>query len=129
VSLPVKIHLENPVLGNKCYIGSNANPIMLNLTTGETNPPPPNGPISGVNPVLSEDPVRPHVVLANNGTFVDNSFAAPAAHGCVLTLLWVIPVNIDGLVNLQSGLPSAAGTNETVQTANTALVERQYVYP
>ncbi|CAM5575949.1 hypothetical protein STENM223S_04782 [Streptomyces tendae] len=29
VALPVRIHLENPLLGNKCYIGTAANPIVL----------------------------------------------------------------------------------------------------
>jgi len=129
ISLPIKVHLENPVLGNNCYVGSNSNPIRLNLITGTTNPPPPNEPITGVNPTLLEDPTRPHVVLADNGTFVDNSFAAPGASGCVLTLFGFIPISINGLVDEQSGLPSAAGTNETVQTADSALVETQYVYP
>jgi len=36
LTLPVKIHLENPLLGNDCYIGSNTNPIIYNLTTGTT---------------------------------------------------------------------------------------------
>lgn len=129
VTLPIKVHLENAVLGSHCYVGSNSEPILLNLITGTTNPPPPNNPITGVNPTFLEDPTRPHVVLANNGTFVDNSFAAPGANGCVLTLFGFIPVSINGLVDSQSGLPSAAGTNETVQTANSALVETPFVYP
>lgn len=29
VALPVRIHLENPLLGSKCYIGTAANPIVL----------------------------------------------------------------------------------------------------
>ena len=43
----VKLHLENPLLGRDCYIGSDTDPIVFNLTTGETNPPPPNKPIHG----------------------------------------------------------------------------------
>lgn len=31
VTVPVKVHLHNPVLGPNCYIGSNADPIVLNL--------------------------------------------------------------------------------------------------
>ena len=34
VSLPVKIKMENSLLGSECYIGSNSNPITINLTTG-----------------------------------------------------------------------------------------------
>src|ERR1700728_1667601 len=36
LTLPIKVHLENPLLGSSCYIGSNAEPIVLNLTTGAT---------------------------------------------------------------------------------------------
>jgi hypothetical protein len=32
--LPIKVKLENPLLGKECYIGSNAHPIVLELTTG-----------------------------------------------------------------------------------------------
>src|SRR4051794_5736601 len=50
--LPIKVHLENStgVLGKSCYVGSTSNPIVLNLTTGTTAPPPPNVPIKGKNP-------------------------------------------------------------------------------
>jgi hypothetical protein len=44
VQLPLKIKLSNPFLGSDCYIGSSTDPIVLNLTTGETNPPAPNKP-------------------------------------------------------------------------------------
>jgi len=36
LKLPVKIKLDNAFLGNNCYIGSNAHPIVLELTTGTT---------------------------------------------------------------------------------------------
>jgi hypothetical protein len=113
--LPIKVHLINPVLGSKCYVGSNSNPINLNLTLGTTSPPPPNTPISGTSPKVFLDPARPGVVIAENGTYVDNSFAAPGANGCTLTLFGFIPISINGLVNSQSGLPAPAGTNTTVQ--------------
>lgn len=131
VTLPIKVHLQNStgVLGPNCYVGSNANPIVLNLITGTTSPPPPNLPITGVNPTFGFDESRPGVILASNGTFVDNSFSAPGASGCVLTLFGFIPVSINGLVNSQSGLPAPAGTNETVQNIDTALVEDTRVYP
>jgi len=45
--LPVKIKLENPLLGGECYIGSNTEPIELALTTGATSPPAPNKSIKG----------------------------------------------------------------------------------
>ena len=47
LKLPVKVHLENPFLGSGCYVGSSSSPIWWNLTTGTTEPPAPNEPISG----------------------------------------------------------------------------------
>lgn len=127
LSLPIKVHLINPVLGNNCYVGSVSNPIKLNLMTGTTSPPPPNKPISGKEPefTFGED----GIARGTGGTFVDNSFAAPGASGCTLTLFGFIPISINGLVNLQSGLPAAAGTNETVQNFDLELVESALVYP
>jgi hypothetical protein len=127
--LPIKVHLENPVIGKNCHVGSNANPIALNLTLGTTAPPPPNEPISGHSPENFElDPEREGVILADDGQFVDNSFAAPAAGGCRLEL-GLINISIDSIVNIQSGLPSAAGTNETVQDFDGEAVEARFVYP
>ncbi|HXR30003.1 MAG TPA: hypothetical protein VN752_02540 [Solirubrobacterales bacterium] len=114
VSLPIRVHLENTALGKNCYVGSFTNPIKLNLTYGTTSPPPPNTPISGEFPTQGESDL-PLVERFENGVLVDNSFAAPGASGCVLTLFGFIPISINGLVNTQSGLPAAAGTNETKQ--------------
>ena len=127
--LPIKVHLENStgVLGKSCYVGSNTAPIVLNLTTGTTSPPPPNKPISGKEPFLEFEPVL-EIQKAKNGTYVDNSFAAPGANGCVLTLFGFIPISINGLVNTQSGLPAAAGTNETVQNYDAELAASELVY-
>lgn len=129
VVLPIKVHLENSVLGPNCYVGSSSNPITLNLQADPTSPPPPNKPIEGKYPEFSFDETRPGVILANNAELVDNSFSAPGASGCVLTLFGFIPISINGLVNSQSGLPAAAGTNETRQIADTAIVSRGLVYP
>lgn len=114
LNLPIKVHLVNGVLGNNCYVGSVSNPINLALTTGTTSPPPPNKPISG-KPFEFKFDFEKEIITQNGGTWVDNSFAAPGASGCVLTLFGFIPISINGLVNSQSGLPSPAGTNETTQ--------------
>lgn len=45
--LPIRVHLKNPLFGSGCYIGSEANPIELDLTTGATSPLPPNKSIHG----------------------------------------------------------------------------------
>ena len=128
LTLPIRVHLINPTLGNNCYVGSASNPIVLHLTENTTSPPPPNTPISGkqAETVIDEST---GVITFNNAVAVDNSFAAPGATGCVLTLFGFIPISINGLVNSTSGLPSPAGTNETVQNQDTEIVSRSIVYP
>jgi hypothetical protein len=129
VTIPIKVHLTTPsgVLGSTCYIGSNTSPITLHLTTGTTSPPAPNKPITGKEPEFSID--ANEIIHLNNGIYVDNSFAAPGASGCVLKLFGFIPISLNGFVNEQAGLPSPAGTNEAVQNFNLEFVERGKVYP
>ncbi len=127
LNMPIKVHLINSTLGNNCYVGSNSNPIKLALTAGTTNPPPPNEPISGAAPEFSLTPNG--ILVGKNGLLVDNSFSAPGASGCVLTLFGFIPISINGLVNSQSGLPAAAGTNETKQIVDQELTDVHLVYP
>ncbi len=122
LSLPVKIKLSNVLLGNHCYVGSNFDPIVIDFTSGETSPPPPNEPIHGSagTPEVNEAGT---LLTLSGGSLVNNSFAAPKAHGCggLLSLF------IDPLVNSILGLPAAAGTNTAVlegkiQTAIAAAV-------
>jgi hypothetical protein len=127
VGLPIKVHLINPVLGNKCYVGSNTTPINLHLITGTTAPPSPNKPITGNPPKYVFNPSS-EILTGTGGTFVDNSFAAPGASGCMLNL-GLLSINIDSVIDLASGLPSAAGTNETVQNYDIEIVETELVYP
>jgi hypothetical protein len=128
LSLPIKVHLETPsgVLGKSCYVGSVSNPITLSLNTGTTSPPPPNKPITGVEPKISFD--EKGIIHLDGGQFVDNAFAAPGASGCTLTLFGFIPFSLNGLVNLQAGLPSPAGTNETRQNFNLELASSALVF-
>ncbi len=128
LTLPIRVHLINPVLGSKCYVGSASSPIVLNLTSGKTSPPPPNTPISGTPPKFTVNP-ETEVLAFKEGVYVDNSFAAPGANGCVLTLFGFIPISINGLVNTSSGLPAPAGTNETVQAIDIELAPENRVYP
>jgi len=127
VTLPIKVHLETPsgVLGNTCYIGSVSSPIVLNNTTGTTSPPPPNKPITGKEGEFSE---AEEIVKFTNGIYVDNAFSVPGASGCVLKLFGFIPISLNGFVNSQSGLPSAAGHNEAVQDINIQIALQESVY-
>jgi hypothetical protein len=127
-TLPIRVHLINPALGNNCYVGSPASPIKLELTTETTNPPPPNTPITGQSfETVTED--ANGTATFKGGIFVDNSFAAPGASGCTLTLFGFIPISINGLVNSQSGLPAPAGTNTTVQNTDMEIAASSLVYP
>jgi hypothetical protein len=123
LALPVKVKLNNPFLGGSCYIGSNAHPISLPLTTGTTAPPEPNKPIKGkIGTLTFKDEFALTVVTGN--TLVNNSFAAPAAEGCGGIFAFLI----DPIVDAQLGLPAAAGHNTailngTLQDANAGAVK------
>jgi hypothetical protein len=107
LSLPVKIHLENAFLGDTCYIGSNSHPLMLELTTGTTSPPPPNKSIEG-SPGTEEG--SEHVLTISHNSLVNNSFAAPGAEGCggIFSFL------LDPIADAKLGLPSPAGHNTAI---------------
>jgi len=109
LQLPVRVKLGNAFLGNSCFIGSAAHPIVQNLTTGTTSPPPPNTPISGAVGELEFNEAFTLVTVKNN-KLVDNAYAAPAAEGCGGFLSFLI----DPAVDAKLGLPSAAGHNTTV---------------
>jgi hypothetical protein len=124
LALPVKVKLSNPFLGSNCYIGSNSNPIQLNLTSGTTSPPPPNTPISG-NPGTYEETV-PGIIANKGNRLVDNSFAAPGANGCGgLLLSWAIDPFVDSIV----GTPSAAGRNSAILEGTNYLGAVAAFYP
>lgn len=122
LTLPIKVHLINGTLGNNCYVGSASSPITLHLTTKTS------GKLTGKEPEFHFDPAL-EIIHLNNGKFVDGTFSAPSASGCVLTLFGFIPISINGLVNAESGLPAASGTNETTQIIDTEIAEPTRVYP
>lgn len=109
ISLPVKIKLSNPFLGNNCYVGSNSKPVVIDFITGETSPPPPNEPIKGA--LGSVVPNEAGTLLTiSGGKLVNNSFAAPGATGCGGLFSFLV----DPFVNSITGLPSPAGTNSAI---------------
>ena len=108
LKLPVKVHLENPFLGSGCFVGSNAHPIVIELTTGTTSPPEPNKPIKGAAGTVSVS--EGGVLTVSNNVLVNNSFSASGAEGCggIFSFL------IDPIVDSRLGLPSAAGHNTAI---------------
>ncbi len=110
LQLPVKVKLGNAFLGSSCYVGSESNPIYLNLTTGATSPPAPNKSIHGSAGSL-EIEEEGALVRLTGGSLVDNAWAAPGASGCGGHLLEGI---VDPAVNAALGLPAAAGKNTAI---------------
>jgi hypothetical protein len=110
LGLPVKVKLENSLLGNECYIGSSTEPIVLKLTTGTTKPPSPNTPITGNIGEFSSRAEGGILVIKNN-SLVDNVFAVPAAKGCGGKAFESV---IDPLIDAKLGLPSPSGNNTAI---------------
>ena len=118
LTLPIKIKLGNVLLGSNCTIGSDANPIVLQLTAGTTAPPPPNQPITGNAGTIGVDG---STIVITGATFDDNSFAVPVASGCSPLGLQLLDQTVSGIVNAKQGLPSAAGKNTVVMNADAWL--------
>lgn len=110
LQLPVKVHLENPFLGSACYVGSSSSPLIWNLTTGTTSPPPPAKALKGTSGEL--ELFEESQILELTGTeLVDNTWTAPHASGCGgFGVELILNPIIDGMV----GLPAAAGVSEAV---------------
>lgn len=114
VVLPIKVHLENEDLGPECYIGSDAEPIVLHLTDGTTEPPSGTTPISGKEGVTEGH--DKDIIEFRNNTLVDNTFAVPGAKNCGPNpALYSV---ITPVVNLAAGLPAEAGKNSAELTGN-----------
>jgi hypothetical protein len=110
LGLPVKLKLENPLLGSECYIGSSTEPIVLKLTTGTTKPPSPNTSIKGKLGTLTTRAEGGILVIKDN-SLVDNLFAVPVAKGCGGKAFESV---IDPLIDAKLGLPSPSGNNTAI---------------
>lgn len=124
LTLPVRVHLKNPLLGNSCYVGSESHPILLHLTTGTTKPELPNKPISGKRGVYGEEEEGIGVVISlSENSLVDNAFSAPAAEGCGEFFSFLI----DPIVDSKLGLPSADGHNTAILNGKLWITEAEAV--
>lgn len=115
--LPVKVHLENPLLGSTCYVGSNSAPLMWRLTTGTSSPPPPTKPLHGTVGEVTF-PEEEVLLQLENVELVDNSWSAPHASGCGGPIVELL---INPIIDGQVGLPAAAGVNESVLKGQTTV--------
>jgi hypothetical protein len=124
LTFPGRIHLQNPVLGEACYLGSEAHPIVLRLTDGKTSPPPPNQPIAGSLGELNiEEEEEQEVDGLTNNTLVDNAFSVPLAEGCGGSHASVI----DPMIDRALGLESPAGHNTVILTGSHWAASREAV--
>jgi len=109
LTLPVKVKLENPLLGSSCYIGSNSEPIKLELSTASP------GKVGTIS-----TRAKGGILVISNNTLVDSGFKAPGATGCGIGGL------LDGLLNSKLALPATTGDNavlnNTLEEANSELV-------
>jgi len=108
LKMPVMVHLENPFLGKKCYVGSSTTPIIWNLTTGKTSPPAPNTSIvgkAGFVEFLEEG----RIAVSKEAVLVDNAWSAPKAAGCG----GIISFLVDPIINAQLG-SLTAGHNTAI---------------
>jgi hypothetical protein len=103
-SLPLKIHLEGGLLGDDCYIGSNANPIDLASFL-----------LSEPELGFLEDPNGlPVLTLILNGLDIGNNiFSVPAAQGCGPSVGFGKYKHnpFDDAIDSMLGLPSPSGQN------------------
>jgi len=105
VTLPVRVHLKNSLLGNSCHIGSEAEPIELHLTTGETHPAAGVKPLhgkAGTETTLEEKGLVS--LQITNNTQVDNTFAAPKAYEC--GEFFFLKGFLNSLVESKLGIPN-----------------------
>jgi len=124
LKLPVRVHLENPFLGSNCYVGSSSSPIKWELTSGATNPPPPNTSISGSTGTV-EFLENARILQLKDAVIVDNAWSAPSATGCGGIFSFIL----DPIVSSAAGLPSAAGKNTailkgTISTTTSAALRK-----
>ena len=107
LTLPVKVKIENPLLGGECYLGSNEHPIVVPLTTGTTSPKAPNTPIKGKRGSISTRAEGEILVISEN-SLVNNEIAVPGATGCGIGGL------LDSIVDGRLGIPAAEGHNTVI---------------
>ncbi|CAM5516491.1 hypothetical protein SCALM49S_04023 [Streptomyces californicus] len=117
LTIPVRIHLKNPFLGDKCYIGTTAEPVLLK-------------PQNATAPTLSlqrfsadgtpnDDEGEMGRYTFDGADQSDTAFAVPGASGCGAGLL-------NSAVNLKTGLPSASGKNSVKLNSTTTYFGSPY---
>jgi hypothetical protein len=103
LGIPAKVHLENAILGPNCYIGTDAKPVQINLTTGK------DGALEGsVGNVTFNDEFT---ITRANSKLVNGTFTAPETSGCggIFSLL------VNPFISAFVGLPASSGNSATLE--------------
>jgi hypothetical protein len=103
LGLPAKIHLENPLLGPNCHLGSDEQPIPIDFTTGKS------GDFTGASNKIQFSSSS-QIFTISDARLVNGSFPVPGAEGCG----GVLSFFLNPLVNELLGAPSDAGRNSAV---------------
>jgi hypothetical protein len=117
LGLPTKVKLDNAILGNNCYIGSNSKPVQIDFTTGTS------GALTGSVGEISFNKEFTLVTISG-GKLVNGTFAAPGVSGCG----GIFSIFVNPLVDSILGTPSPSGKNSAVlegklQDASAAAVK------
>lgn len=106
IDLPVRMKINNPFLGDNCYIGSEANPVTFALRG--TNPGSPVDP--PVFEVVGEPDYPADTLKITNVKAAATDFALPTATGCG-------PFGVlNPIVNWRAKLPNTTGTALTTRS-------------
>jgi hypothetical protein len=112
LSLPLKVKLENPLLGEECYIG----PISLALTTGTS------GKVKGAAGKVTER-AKGEILVISGNSLVSEEFTAPKATGCGEFFSFIV----DPIINAKIGLPAGKGENTAVLTGTVEQTGRESI--
>jgi hypothetical protein len=113
LTLPVRIHLKNALLGEGCYVGSESSPIELHLSTA-----PPKG---KVGDLVTEG--EGGIVGIKEISLADTKFSVPVAEGCGGFFSFLI----DPIVDAKLGLPSKEGNNVAVLSGEQRIASAEEV--
>jgi hypothetical protein len=127
VEAPVKIKAENrwmSQLGDVCYVGSDAEPIVQHLTSGESESPLSHATIHGSRGELEvlRSPGGHDEIIESHSDLVDNTYAVPGA-SCTGPNASVVAATIDK----EFDIPEPAGASVTEIKGALYLAAKEYV--
>jgi hypothetical protein len=123
LQLPVMVHLENPFLGKKCFVGSSTSPIIWKLTTGTTKPTAPNTAITG-SPGVAEFLEEGRILVLKGAKLVENNWSAPTASGCGGILSFLVTPIINAQLGTTTAGHNTAILNGTLNIGNAFAVNK-----